>query len=121
LAFQEQINARTYITNAAVGQFEFASALDANGRVGRAGAGALSTGAFLQAATAAGQSVAVVYDGRVQVIAAGAIAAGAAVMSNASGRAVTATATNRVLGYAVEAGVLNQVITVELARSERVA
>ena len=121
MAFQEQIVARTYLTNGAVGQFEFVTQPDANARVGRAGAGVRSAGVALQPATAAAQAIAVAYDGRVQVISAGTIAAGAAVMSNASGRALTATATNVVVGYALESAVINQVMTIELARSERVA
>jgi len=121
MAFQEQIVARTYLANAAVTQFTFVTLPDSNGRVGPAGAGVRAAGVALQDASAALKPIAVAYDGRVQVIAAGTITAGAAVMSNATGRAVAWASTNAVLGYALEAAVTGQVITVELARSERAA
>lgn len=121
MAFQEQIMARTYTASAAIAQFVFVTQPDSNNRVATLATGTRSAGVSLAATTAAGQVLPVAYDGRVQVLAGGAITAGAAVMSNASGRAVAATATNVVLGYAVEAGANNQVITIELARSERVA
>jgi hypothetical protein len=121
LAFQEQIAARTYIANAAIPQFTFVTMPDSNGRVGPLTTSTRSAGVALQPTTASLQSLAVAYDGRVQVIAGASITAGAAVMSNATGRAITATSTNTVLGYALEGGANNQVITIELARSERVA
>ena len=116
MSYQERTLFRSYSTSSPMGQYEFASQPDASGRVGRAGAGARSVGVAVQAATAANQTIAVAYDGRVKVIAGGTIAAGAAVMSNASGRAITWTATNTVLGYATEAAVVGQVITIQLAR-----
>lgn len=121
MAFNEQINARTYIAGGAISQFTFVTLPDANGRVTQLTTGGRAAGVALQPTTALGQSLAVAYDGRVQVLAGGTIAAGAAVMATTGGRALTATATNTVLGYATEAGVNNQVITIELARSERVA
>jgi hypothetical protein len=121
MAFHENIQARTYISSAAISQFTFVTMPDSNNRVATLASGTRSAGVALQPTTGAGQALAVAYDGRVQVLAGGAITAGAAVMSNASGRAVAATATNVVLGYAVEGGANNQVITIELARSERVA
>jgi hypothetical protein len=75
----------------------------------------------LNAATAAGQAVTVAYDGRVMVKAAGNITRGAAVASDASGEAVAAASTDIILGYALEAGVDNQIITVELSRAETAA
>ena len=120
MAFQEQIAARTYIASAAIPQFTFVTMPDSNGQVGPLTSGARSAGVALQATTGANQSLAVAYDGRVQVLAGAGITAGAAVMSNASGRAITATSTNTVLGYALEGASNNQVITIELARSERV-
>jgi hypothetical protein len=121
MAFHENIQARTYISNAAIPQFTFVTLPDANNRVGPLTTSTRSAGVALQPTTAAAQSLAVAYDGRVQVLAGAAITAGAAVMSNATGRAITATATNVVLGYATEGAANNQVITIELARSERVA
>ena len=48
------------------------------------------------------------------VIAGGTIAAGAAVATTAAGLALTAASGNVVMGYAKEAGVINQVIEIEL-------
>lgn len=121
MAFQENIQARTYTASAAISQFTFVTLPDANNRVATLATGTRSAGVALAATTAAGQVLPVAYDGRVQVLAGAAITAGAAVMSNAAGRAITATATNVVLGYAIEGAANNQVITIELARSERVA
>lgn len=121
MAFQEQISARTYIANAAVTQFQFVTQPDANGRVGPAGAAARIAGVALTPTTAAAQALSVAYDGRVQVVAGGTFAAGALLTPNASGRAVAATTGNIVAAIALEAGVNNQVVTVELMRTERVA
>jgi hypothetical protein len=121
MAFHESIVARTYRASAAIAQFVFVTLPDATGRVATLATGTRTAGVSLQATTAADQTLAVAYDGRVQVQCGGTIAAGAAVMATTAGRALTATATNVVLGYAIEAGVINQVITIELARSERVA
>jgi hypothetical protein len=54
----------------------------------------------------------------VTVKAAGNITRGAAVASDASGEAVAAASGDVILGYALEAGVDNQIITVELSRAE---
>ena len=48
------------------------------------------------------------------VISGGTIAAGAAVATTAAGLALTAAATNTIMGYAKEAAVSNQVIEIEL-------
>jgi Uncharacterized conserved protein (DUF2190) len=121
MAFQENIQARTYTASAAIAQFVFVTMPDANNKVATLASGTRSAGVALAAAAGDGSVLPVAYDGRVQVLAGASITAGAAVMSNASGRAITATATNTVLGYAIEGGANNQVITIELARSERVA
>lgn len=121
MAFQEQISARTYIANAAVTQFQFVTQPDSNGRVGPAGAAARVAGVALTPAAAALAALSVAYEGRVQVVAGGTFAAGALITPNASGRAVAATTGNIVAGIALEAGVNNQVVTIELTRAERVA
>jgi len=51
----------------------------------------------------------------------GTIARGAAVASNATGQAVTATTGNIILGTATEAAVSGQVITIELRRDGNAA
>lgn len=53
---------------------------------------------------AAGAGVSVCTGGKTPVYAGGNVAIGAKVMANAAGKAVTATATNHVLGVAVTAG-----------------
>lgn len=121
MAYQEQTSTRTYFTSGAVNQYEFVTLPDSSNRVGRAGAGARSSGVAIQSATGASQAIGVAYDGRVKVLAGATIAAGATIMSNASGRAVPSTATNTILGVALEAAVAGQVITIRLGRSERVA
>lgn len=57
------------------------------------------------AAAAADDRVECIYDGGALVEAAGTIAAGAAITSNASGQAVTAAAGNRIIGYAMQGAV----------------
>ena len=105
MAFNERIETRTYISGSAVTQFRFVT-LAADGQVDHTGAG---------------QAVTVAYDGRVTVKAAGTIARGGAVASDANGEAVAAASTDIILGYALEAGVDNQIITVELSRAETAA
>lgn len=55
----------------------------------------------------------VVVFGRTKVKAAGTIAAGAEVQTNANGQVVTATGTNIRVGKALEAAVTNQIITID--------
>lgn len=121
MAFHESIVARTYIASAAILQFVFVTQPDSNGRVATAGAAARVGGVAIAPQAAALGSVPVAYDGRVQVLAGGTFAAGALITPNAAGRAVLATTGNIVAGVALEAGVNNQVVTVELTRSERAA
>ena len=122
MAYMNDIKTRTYEAGQALAtQFIFVVQAADTQVDPVAGAGARSDGVLLTPATAAGQAVTVAYDGRVKVLAAGTINAGAAVASNATGRAVAAVATNVVLGYAEEAAVNGQIITVRLDRAERVA
>jgi hypothetical protein len=121
MAFTENMQTRTYISGAALTQFTFVTGPASDGQIDPCGAGDRATGVVLQAATAAGQAVTVAYDGRVTVKAAGNITRGAAVTSDASGEAVAAASTDIILGYALEAGVDNQIITVELSRAETAA
>lgn len=69
----------------------------------------------LQNKAASGQPAQVAIAGRTKVIAGAAVAAGAHVMPNASGLAVTATATNRARGIALTAAAnANELIDVAL-------
>jgi hypothetical protein len=119
MAYTERLATRTYISGAALTQFTFVVGPASDGQIDPVGtAGVRATGVALQSTTGAGQAVTVAYDGRVTVLAAGTIAAGAAVASNNAGRAVAATTGQIILGYAQEAGVSGQVITIDLARGE---
>ncbi len=66
--------------------------------------GASSIGSLQNEPAAAGRAAEVAFSGRVKVLAGAAVAAGAKVMSDATGRAVTATDDSQVLGTAVIAG-----------------
>jgi len=118
MAFTENMQTRTSISGAAISQFTFVAGPASDGQIDPCGAGARACGVALNAAAAAGQAVTVAYDGRVTVKAAGTITRGAAVASDASGEAVAAASGDVILGYALEAAVDNQIITVELSRAE---
>lgn len=117
MAFTERMATRTYTSGSAVAQFTFVS-LAADGQVDNTSANARTDGVALMAAAGAGEAITVAYDGRVTVKAAGNITRGAAVASDSAGEAVAAAAGDIILGYALEAGVDNQIITVELSRAE---
>lgn len=69
-----------------------------------------------------GRAATVVRGGEPQVYAGAAVAVGAEVTSDAEGRAVTATSTDIILGYArTAAGAANELITVEFLREGQVA
>jgi len=121
MAFTENMSTRTYISGAAIAQFTFVAGPASDGQIDPCGDGARAVGVALMAAAGAGEAVTVAYDGRVTVKAAGTIARGGAVASDASGEAVAAASTDVILGYALEAGVDNQIITVELSRAETAA
>lgn len=118
MAYMNDIKTRTFEAGQALPtQFIFI-AQAADGQVDPVGTtGLRSDGVLLTPATAAGQAVTVAYDGRVKVLAGGTIARGAAVASNATGRGVAATTGNIILGYAEEAAVVNQIITVRIERA----
>lgn len=119
MAFTEKLEARSYIAASAVTQFRFVT-LNASAKVAHTGAGLRAEGVAL-AGAATDQVLPVAYEGRVTVVAAGTITAGATVASNASGQAVAATTGNVILGRALEAGVSGQVITIELDRAGSIA
>jgi hypothetical protein len=121
MAFTENMATRTYTSGAAISQFTFVAGPASDGQIDPCGAGDRACGVALSAASAAGQAVTVAYDGRVTVKAAGTITRGAAVASDANGEAVAAASTDIILGYALEAAVDNQIITVELSRAETAA
>ena len=121
MAFTEKMATRTYTSGAAIAQFTFVAGPASDGQIDPCGDGARAAGVALTAAAGAGEAVTVAYDGRVTVKAAGTIARGGAVASDANGEAVAAASTDIILGYALEAGVDNQIITIELSRAETAA
>jgi hypothetical protein len=121
MAFTERMATRTSISGAAIAQFTFVAGPASDGQIDPCGDGARACGVALTSAAGAGEAVTVAYDGRVTVKAAGNITRGAAVASDASGEAVAAASGDIILGYALEAGVDNQIITVELSRADKAA
>jgi len=94
----------------------------ADGQVDPVGTiGTRSDGVLLTPAAAVGDAVTVAYDGRVKVLAGGVIARGGPVTASAVGRGVAATTGHIIQGYAEEAAVNNQIITVRLTRADTVA
>jgi hypothetical protein len=81
---------------------------------------ALAAGVLLNDPVAGGAAT-VAYDGRVTVVCGGTVTRGGEVASDASGEAVDATTDDVIVGYALEAGVDGQVITIELARGNTLA
>jgi hypothetical protein len=120
MSFLERPVTRTYIAGADLSakQFHFVSL--GTTTVDVTGAGLAAEGVLINTPTS-GQAATVVYDGRVTVLAAGTISAGADVASDASGQAVAATTGDIILGRAYEAAVTGQYITVELVRAGNTA
>lgn len=107
---------RTYIAIPPIQQFGFVTR-NASGRLVPTGAGQRTDGVVLAAVTQVDEAVSVVYDGRVQVRAAGTIARNQNIASNASGQAVAAATGNVILGRADSAAVAGQIVLVELERN----
>lgn len=117
MAYFEDTKNRTMIAGQALAtQFIFV-VMAADGQVDPVGtAGARADGVLLTTATAAGQAVTVAYDGRVNVLAGGTIARGDQIASTNAGKAATATTGQTILGYAEEAAVDGEIMTVRLER-----
>lgn len=79
-----------------------------------AAAGDAAVGVLWNAPAASGRAATVVTGGRPHVYAGATIADGAEVMSNATGKAVTATATNTVLGYALHGAASGELVQIEI-------
>ena len=106
---------RTFIAgeDLSAAQFKFVT-LESDGQVDLAdAAGERAIGVCLVGGPA-GAAVTVAMSGKVNVIAGGTIAAGAAVQTDANGDALTAATGDYVMGYALEAGVDGQIIAIEL-------
>jgi hypothetical protein len=120
MAFTERMATRTHTSGSAIAQFTFVS-LAADGQVDNTAANLRTDGVALMGAVGAGEAITVAYDGRVTVQAGGTIARGAAVAVGTAGKAKAAAATNVIVGFALEAGVDGQIITVELSRADKAA
>lgn len=112
---------QTYTSSAAIAQFTFVTIASGTGKVANTGAGLAADAVAMTSTSATDQVLAGQVDGIAQVLAAGTIAIGANVASNATGRAVAAATGNIILGKAREAAVAGQIIAVELNRAGTVS
>ena len=122
MAVQESRDTRTFIAgeDLSSSQFKFVT-LESDGQVDLAdSAGENCIGVVINDPASGGEAT-VVVSGKTVVTAGGTIAAGAAVATDASGDAVTASTGNIVMGYALEAGVDGQTIAVELIQGGNAA
>ncbi len=96
-------------------QFRFVVATSADNTVAVvASAGANALGVLLNKPDAAGRDAEVAVAGRVKVVAGGTVAAGAAVQSDGSGDAITASTADFVLGTCLVGGAIGELIEVLL-------
>ena len=115
MATMQSRDTRTFVAgeDLSTAQFKFVT-LEADGQVDLAdSAGENCLGVLLVEGEAA-RAVTVVMTGSVMVEAGGTVTNGGAVATDATGRAVDATTSDIIMGYAREAGVVNQVIEIEL-------
>ena len=122
MAVMQSRDTRTFVAgeSLAAAQFKFVT-LESDGQVDLAdSAGENCVGVCIND-PAAGEAATVVMSGKVMVTAGGTIAAGAAVATDASGDAVTASTGNVIMGYATEAGVDGQIIAIELIQGGNAA
>lgn len=88
--------------------------LQADGQVDISGAGENAIGVAMTNPDTVGEATSVALWGRVKVLAGGTIAAGAAVASNAAGRAVARTGGARGLGIALKGAANNEYVEIVL-------
>ena len=115
MATEQSRNTRTFVAgeDLSTAQFKFVT-LEADGQVDLADSAGENCIGVLRTGGAAGVAVAVLVDGPVIVEAGGTVTNGGAVATDATGRAVDATTGDIIMGYAMEAGVVNQKIEIEL-------
>ena len=94
-------------------QFKFVT-LEADGKVNLADSAGENCLGVLTVAEENNRAVTVTVSGSVIVEAGGTVTNGGAVATDATGRAVDATSTDIIMGYALEAGVVNQKIEIFL-------
>ena len=115
MATMQSRDTRTFVAgeDLSAAQFKFVT-LESDGQVDLADtAGENCIGVLLVEGEAA-RAVTVIMTGSVMVEAGGTVTNGGPVATDATGRAVDATTGDIIMGYAREAGVVNQVIEIEL-------
>ena len=122
MATEQSRNTRTFIAgeDLSTAQFKFVT-LEADGQVDLADTAGENCIGVLRTVGAAGVAVAVLVDGPVKVECGGTVTNGAAVATDNTGRAVDATTGDIIMGYAMEAGVVNQMIQIELIQGGNAA
>lgn len=115
MAIMQSRDTRTFVAgeDLSTAQFKFVT-LEADGEVDLADAAGENCIGVLLVEGAAAAAVTVAISGSVIVEAGGTVTAGGAVATDATGRAVDATTSDIIMGYAREAGVVNQKIEIEL-------
>ena len=115
MATEQSRNTRTFVAgeDLSTAQFKFVT-LESNNEVNLADSAGENCIGVLRTDGAAGVAVAVLVEGPVIVECGGTVTAGGAVATDATGRAVDATTGDIIMGYAREAGVVNQKIQIEL-------
>lgn len=111
---------KSYIADAAILPFRIVKAGAADGSIAQAAAATDASMGVADSlgAGAAGDSVDVIVSGYASVTYGGTVTRGAPLTADASGRAIVATAEgSRLIGFAVVAGVVGDVGTVDLAKS----
>jgi hypothetical protein len=112
---------RTFIAgeDLSAAQFKFVT-LESDGKVDLADSAGENCIGICLVDGPAEAAVTVAISGKTMVLAGGTITAGAAVATNAAGRAVAAAAGNVIMGYALEDAVNNQIIAIELIQGGNV-
>ncbi len=115
MATMQSRDTRTFVAgeDLSSAQFKFVT-LESDGQVDLADSAGENCVGVLLVEDEAARAVTVVMTGSVMVEAGGTVTAGGAVATDATGRAVDATTGDIIMGYAREAGVVNQVIEIEL-------
>lgn len=115
MATMQSRDNRTFVAgeDLSAAQFKFVT-LEADGQVDLADSAGENCIGVLVVEGEAARAVTVALTGSVNVEAGGTVTNGGAVATDATGRAVDATTGDIIMGYAREAGVVNQVIEIEL-------
>lgn len=115
MAIMQSRDTRTFVAgeNLSTAQFKFVT-LEADGQVDLADSAGENCIGVLLVEGAAAKAVTVAISGSVIVECGGTVTNGGAVATDATGRAVDATTSDIIMGYAREAGAVNQKIEIEL-------